>query len=76
MGIRKSSGQELLGAAPYLRKWLHSCGRCGHVGHKPGCPDWGLVHRTLKRAFPLLELDATGLCPVCAPSYRTHQIDM
>jgi hypothetical protein len=68
MGIRKSSGRELLGVAPYLHKWLHSCGGCGHVGHKPECPDSGPVFWKLKRCFPLLELNPVGLCVTCAHS--------
>ena len=65
MGTRKSSGEELLGVCPYLHKWLHSCGACGHVGHKPECPDSGPVFFQLKRCFPLLELNQVGLCVTC-----------
>ena len=56
MGTGKSSGKELLGVAPYLHKWLHSCGGCGHVGHKPGCPNsrpdfWQLKHSPPQKLF-------------------------
>ena len=65
MGIRKASGAELLGVAPYLLKWLHSCGACGHTGHRPDCPDSGPVFDKLKRSFPRLELNQAGLCVAC-----------
>ena len=65
VGIRKSSGTELLAAAPYLRKWLHSCGACGHTGHRPNCPDTGYVFDKLKRSFPHLDLNQAGLCVAC-----------
>jgi hypothetical protein len=57
--------EELLQACPYLRKWLHTCSSCGHVGYKPECPETGPVYRKLKRCFPLLELNRVGVCSVC-----------
>jgi hypothetical protein len=66
MSNRKSPGEELLQHSPYLRKWLSTCGSCGHAGYKPECPDTGPVYWELKRCFPLLELNRVGLCNTCA----------
>jgi hypothetical protein len=65
MSNRRSPGEVLLEHCPYLRKWLNTCGACGHAGHKPDCPDTGPVHWRLKRCFPLLELNPIGLCQTC-----------
>jgi hypothetical protein len=73
MSNRRPPGEVLLEHCPYLRKWLHTCGACGHVGHKSDCPDIGPVYWKLKRCFPLLELNQVGLCPTCEHVLQTHR---
>jgi hypothetical protein len=72
-GIR--TADDLLRICPYLQKWLHRCGACQHVGHKPECPDEGPVYWDLRRHFPLLELDEDGLCETCQHQARGPKLE-
>jgi hypothetical protein len=76
MDTKKRDADIYLRDHPSLRKWINQCATCNRQGHKPelplNIPD-SAAPKNLRSFFPLLELNAEGLCDQCALAYKSIQ---
>lgn len=67
--MRKGSeGDQYLEMYPELRRWIKQCVACGMTGYLPEMPSRiGGTHANyhIRRLFPRLKVDETGLCEQC-----------
>lgn len=66
MTTHSNDGLLYLQDYPKLKKWINQCGACQRIGHHPDLPDRHVATKNLRRYFPPLPLDETGLCEQCS----------
>jgi hypothetical protein len=76
MTTQPNDGLLYLQDYPRLRKWINQCVACQRLGHKPGLPEQlgkGRAAHHLRKYFPEMAVDASGLCDQCSAAKRRNQ---